>query len=88
MDFFIQNFDFIFKLFLAMAAGFGLYYGIRSQISSLKNDIDHIKENQRDLSESFKQLGSILTKVAVQDTRLNMIEKKLDELAHNKGFVQ
>lgn len=88
MDFFIQNFDFLSKVFLATAAGLSLYYGIKSQISSIRTDIDHIKENQRDLSESFKQLGSILTKVAVQDTRLNMIEKKLDELAHNKGFVQ
>lgn len=88
MEFIVQNFDFLFKVFLTAAAGFSLYFGIKSQISSIRTDIDHIKENQRDLSESFKQLGSILTKVAVQDTRLNMIEKKLDELAHNKGFVQ
>lgn len=88
MEFLIQNFDFLSKVFLALAAGFSLYFGIRSQISTLRMDIDHIKENQRDLSESFKQLGSILTKVAVQDTRLNMIEKKLDELSHGQGFVR
>lgn len=87
MDFLVQNFDLLFKVFLAVSAGFSLYFGIRSQISSIRNDIDHIKENQRDLSESFKQLGSILTKVAVQDTRLNMIEKKLDELSHGLGYV-
>lgn len=87
MDILINNFDFLFKVFLTAAAGFSLYFGIRSQISSIRMDIDHIKENQRDLSESFKQLGSILTKVAVQDTRLNMIEKKLDELSHYQGFV-
>lgn len=88
MEFIVQNFDFLFKAFLALAAGFSLYFGIRSQITILRSDIDHIKDNQRDLSESFKQLGSILTKVAVQDTRLNMIEKKLDELSHGLGFVR
>lgn len=88
MEFLIQNFDFLLKVFLTLAAGLSLYWGIKFQISALRNDIDHIKENQRDLSESFKQLGSILTKVAVQDTRLNMIEKKLDELSHGQGFVK
>lgn len=87
MEFILQNFDFLFKVFLTAAAGFSLYFGIKSQISSIRLDIDHIKDNQRDLSESFKQLGSILTKVAVQDTRLNMIDKKLDELSHYQGFV-
>lgn len=87
MEFLVQNVDFFFKIFLALSAGLSLYYGIKSQISSIRLDIDHIKENQRDLAESFKQLGSILTKVAVQDTRLNMIDKKLDELSHYQGFV-
>lgn len=87
MDFLIQNFDFLFKVLLTAAAGFSLYFGIKSQITSIRTDIDHIKDNQKDLAESFKQLGSILTKVAVQDTRLNMIDKKLDELCHYQGFV-
>lgn len=60
---------------------------IQNNINGLRNDITHIKENQRSLAEAFTQLGNILTKVAVQDARLQMIEKKLDELAHNKGFV-
>jgi len=54
----------------------------------LKNDISYIKENQRTLGEAFKQLNSILTKVAVQDARLNMIDKKLDELSHGQGFIK
>lgn len=65
----------------------GFFYALKVQIDRLANDINHIKENQKSLQEAFSQLGSILTKVAVQDTRLNMIEKNLDEIRHGKGLV-
>jgi hypothetical protein len=35
-----------------------------------------------------QQLGSILTQVAVQDTRINRIETDIVELRHGKGFVR
>lgn len=75
------------KLLAIGLGAIGFFYALKVQIDRLAGDIQHIKENQKSLQEAFAQLGSILTKVAVQDTRLNMIEKKLDELAHNKGFV-
>lgn len=88
MDIILQNLDTIFKVLVVTFGAFGFYFAIRNDISSLRSDIDHIKENQRALAEAFTQLGSILTKVAVQDTRLNMFEKKLDELSHGQGFVR
>lgn len=75
------------KLLAIGLGAIGFFYALKVQIDRLANDINHIKENQKALQDAFSQLGSILTKVAVQDTRLNMIEKKLDELAHNKGFI-
>lgn len=62
-------------------------YNMKNQLSLMKNDIKHLEEAQTALAEAFKQLGKILTSVAVQDTRINMIEKRLDELAHGKGIV-
>lgn len=88
MDFFIQNFDSIIKLLLGSVAALAFFFALRNDINSLKGDINHIKENQKSLQEAFTQLGNILTKVAVQDTRLSMIEKKLDELSHGQGFVK
>lgn len=75
------------KLFAIGLGAVGFFYALKVQIDRLAGDIQHIKENQRSLQEAFAQLGSILTKVAVQDTRLSMIEKNIDELRHNKGFV-
>lgn len=87
MDFLLQNFDGIVKLGLAAIAALAFFFALRNEVMGLRTDINHIKENQKSLSEAFTQLGNILTKVAVQDTRLQMLEKKLDELAHGQGYV-
>lgn len=58
-----------------------------ASISLMRKDINYIQDSQRALNEAFKQLGNILTQVAVQDTRLSMIEKRVDELAHGEGLI-
>lgn len=88
MDFITQNIDTIVKVAVITFGAFGFFYALRNDINSLKHDISSIKDAQRALSDAFTQLGSILTKVAVQDTRLNMLEKKIDELSHGQGFVK
>jgi hypothetical protein len=60
---------------------------MRGDINVLKNDIRYLQESQKALTEAFSQLGKILTAVAVQDTRINIIEKRIDELAHGHGYV-
>ena len=83
----IDNFDSIVKIVVLTFGAFGFFWALRNDIISLKGDINHIKDNQKALAEAFAQLGNILTKVAVQDVRLQMIEKKLDEMAHGQGFI-
>ena len=60
---------------------------MRGDINIVKNDIRYLQESQKALTEAFSQLGKILTSVAVQDARISMIEKKMDELAHGRGYV-
>lgn len=60
---------------------------LQGQITLLRKDLSYIQKSQESLSEAFKQLGTILTQVAVQDTRLSMIEKRVDELAHGEGLI-
>jgi len=88
MEFLIQNFDSLVKLGLAAIAALAFFFALRNDIISLRIDINHIKENQKSLSEAFTQLGNVLTKVAVQDARIQMLEKKIDELSHYQGFVK
>lgn len=88
MEFLLQNYDAIIKIALLTFGAIGFFLALRNDISSLRGDISNIKESQKSLQEAFAQLNSILTKVAVQDVRLNMIDKKLDELAHGQGYVK
>lgn len=65
-----------------------LLYSMKGDITIVKHDIHYLQEGLRGLTEAFTQLGKVLTQVAVQDNRINMIEKKIDEMAHGQGFVK
>lgn len=60
---------------------------MRSDLRILRSDLEHIERRQSSLNEAFTQLGTILTQVAVQDNRIHMLEKNIDELRHGQGFV-
>jgi hypothetical protein len=62
-------------------------WNMRGDINIVKNDISYLQESQKALAEAFSQLGKILTAVAVQDTRINAIERRIEELAHGRGYV-
>lgn len=62
-------------------------FTMKGDINIVKSDIHYLQESQKSLTEAFSQLGKILTSVAVQDTRITMVEKKIDELAHGQGYV-
>lgn len=47
---------------------------------ALKSEIDGLKEE-------VKQVGKILTQLALQEQRLNMLDKRYEELRHGEGFV-
>lgn len=74
---------------IAMLSGImAIFYGLRGEVRILRHDIGHLEKQFVQLSEAFSQIGSVLTQVAVQDTRLSMIEKNLDELRHGHGYVK
>lgn len=41
-----------------------------------------------DLKSEIKQLGAILTKLALQEQRLDMLDQRYEELRHGDGWVQ
>lgn len=61
---------------------------IKSDVKVLKVQIDGLADNLKVLNSSFEKLGSILTKVAVQDARIGGIEDDIRELKHGKGFIR
>lgn len=76
------------QIFTVVGGGIWVFAKQSNRISLLSQSILHLEEAQRILNEAFAQLGKILTQVAVQDTRLSMMEKALDEIRHGKGFIE
>lgn len=66
----------------------GLLYSMKGDIMIVKHDLHYLQESHKSLTEAFKQLGKVLTQVAIQDNRINNMEKRLDELAHGKGLIR
>ncbi len=66
---------------------FTFLYTMRGDINLVKRDIKYLQDSQKALTEAFTQLGKILTQVAVQDQRINNLEKRIDDLAHGKGLI-
>lgn len=66
----------------------GLLYTMKGDIMIVKHDLHYLQESHKTLTEAFRQLGRVLTQVAVQDQRVSSIEKRVDEMAHGHGFVK
>jgi hypothetical protein len=71
-----------------MGSTMALLYSMKGDITIVKHDLHYLQESHKSLTEAFKQLGKILTQVAVQDNRINSMEKRLDEFAHGKGLIK
>lgn len=78
----------ILTILTVIASVIGLIYNLKADIVLLQNDVVHLEKAQVTMTDAFSNMGKILTSVAVQDTRITMIEKKLDELSHGKGYVK
>lgn len=66
----------------------GLLYTMKGDIMIVKHDLHYLQESHKTLTEAFRQLGKVLTQVAVQAERINNVEKRVDDLAHGKGMVK
>ena len=78
----------IITIFTVIASVIGLVYNMKSDIVLLQNDVTHLEKSQENITEALSNMGKVLTAVAVQDTRITMVEKKLEELSHGKGYVK
>ena len=75
-------------IFSVVGSVFAFIWSMKGEIGIVKRDIDYLQHSHKALTEAFNQLGKILTQVAVQDQRINMLERRVDELSHGKGYVK
>lgn len=73
---------------MLLISGVWAFARITADVRVIKNDLKYVTGAQASLSETLLQLGTILTRVAVQDERLLMMSKKIEELSHGDGYVR
>lgn len=56
--------------------------------AAMKADLKIVRNDIKYLQDAFSRLSAILTQVAVQDERITMIMKDVDDLRHGHGFVK
>jgi len=71
----------VLTLLALVVGGFGFLWAMRSDLRMLSKDV-------RLHSEKIEKLEAIVTKQAVQDQRLNDLDRRIEELRHGRGFVQ
>ena len=75
------------QIIVIVVGGVAVFFKLQGEVRIVRHDMANMKQRQDDLNEAFTQLGMILTKVAVQDERLNAIAKDIDEMRHGQGFI-
>lgn len=70
-----------------MVASVAFFFAIKADIRVLRHDMHSLRTRQDELNNAVGQLSAILTKVAVQDNRLNAIEEQIRELRHGDGYI-
>jgi len=77
----------ILTILSVVASVMAFIWTMKGDIIVIKSDVSYLQTSQKVLADAFAQFGKVLTTVAVQDNRISMMEKRLDELAHGKGFI-
>lgn len=65
----------------------GMFFGVRADVRIVKHDLRSINDRVSNLADAFGTLGDILTKVAVQDTRIDRVEQDIRDLQRGEGMV-
>lgn len=64
------------------------FTSIQWRIKYLDESMDNIRQRMDTMNEAFAALSKTLNQVAVQDSRIQMLEKMVDELRHGEGFIR
>lgn len=65
----------------------GIFFSVKSDVKIVQHDLQALNEKFATMNTVFGGIGSTLTKVAIQDNRLDRLEKDMRELRHGEGMV-
>ena len=88
LDWFSVNLSNFLQMVVMATTVIAVFFGMKSEVKVIRHDVHNIEKQLEHLSESLNRLGTILTQLAVQDARISMIERSIEDFRHGKGFVK
>jgi len=84
----------VLMLITMIVGAVGAVFTIRGMVNTLGVRMNNVEETQRSINTKLEKIETLLVTVAVQDTRLNaqaermnLLDKRYEELSHWRGFV-
>ncbi len=76
-----------FSLYQPLLQLAGFVIGAIIVVVSMRHELKEIRMDVLELKTEVKQFVEVLTKLAVQSERIDMVDRRLEELRHGEGFV-
>ena len=56
-------------------------------VVSMRHELKELRADVHELKVDVKQFAGILTSLAIQNERINLLDRRYEELRHGEGFV-
>lgn len=74
--------------FLGFAiGGLGVIWALKSDVRLLTKELETMTRRLGGLETKWEKVADALTALAVQEVRLNNMDRRIDDLQHGRGFV-
>ena len=74
--------------FLGFAfGGLGVIWALKSDVRLLTKELETMTKRLGGLETKWEKVADALTALAVQEVRLNAMDRRMDDLQHGRGFV-
>jgi hypothetical protein len=83
-SFFQITFGELIDLVAFVCGGVGLIYGLGRKTQAIEDTVTGIQSDVGDLKADISKLNDVIVRLAVQTTRMDMFDKRLDDVARGR----
>lgn len=74
--------------FLGFAlCGLGFIWALKTDVRLMSGQFKDLGERLKGLEQKWDKVADAITAVAVQESRLNAMDRRIDDLQHGRGFI-
>jgi hypothetical protein len=71
-------------LLALIAGGVGLIFGLGRKTQLIEQSVTDVRADVGDMKADIRKLNDVVTQIAVQSSRMDMIDKRMDDIVHGR----